>query len=170
MTPTTVDNVFSDELLNELFLYTRDGKQPTFTNFFGWDEGVIQTSASIHKFELPKEFKDKIIKELIAKGVYAEEPEDWLCGIQLHSRLAYIPWHSDWSWKETGTVYLNKNWSEDFGGYFAYKDDGEIKCIVPTYNKGVFFTPPLDHTVLLTAIQAPLRESLQIFVKKPEHK
>ena len=82
------------------------------------------------------------------------------------SRASFIPWHDDGTYIYTGTIYLNEFWDENWGGYFAYADDGEIKCIAPFYNKGCFFATPLAHSALITAGNAPLRESVQIFVNK----
>jgi hypothetical protein len=57
---------------------------------------------------------------------------------------------------------LNKHWDDDWGGYFAYKDD-DIKCIKPEFNKMTIIEPPIEHTVFSLTNNAPIRETIQIF-------
>jgi hypothetical protein len=161
-----VENTLSEPTLEKLKAFTRDGKQPSGTNFFSWDGNVTGVSNAIFKFNLTDELKELVAKELIEKNIVQFTPKRWDVAIQLNSRMAYIPWHDDLNWAFTATVYLNNEWDPEWGGYFVYKDDNEIKAIVPSYNKSVSFKPPFWHSVLLTGINAPLRESLQIFVRE----
>jgi hypothetical protein len=161
-----VENTLSELTLEKLKAFTRDGKQPSGTNFFNWDAKVTGVSSAIFKFSLTDELKELVAKELIEKNIIQSTPKQWNVAIQLNSRMAYIPWHDDATWVFTATVYLNNEWDPEWGGYFVYKDDNEIKAIVPSHNKSVSFKTPFQHSVLLTAINAPLRESLQIFIKE----
>jgi Rps23 Pro-64 3,4-dihydroxylase Tpa1-like proline 4-hydroxylase len=159
-------NLLSESLIAKLKAFTRDGKQPTQTNFFGYDKGVTGFSNAVFGFSLSEELKNEVAKELIAKKVFEKEPKDWKIFIHLFSRASFIPWHDDNTYAYTGTIYLNESWDKNLGGYFAYEDNDEIKCIVPIYNLGCFFKPPVMHSVTVTAGNAPLRESVQIFVKE----
>lgn len=159
-----IGNALSFDLLNMLHTYTRDGKQPTKTNFFSYLPEVVGSSNAIFCFDLPNDLKTKVASEFLSKNIFLKEPTKWTATIQLFSRSSFIPWHDDRNHKFTATVYLNKIWDDDWGGYFAYRDGEEIKCIKPTYNTAVFFNTPLPHSVMYTANNAPLRESLQIFV------
>jgi hypothetical protein len=160
-------NVFSNELLEKIYAHTRlDGKQPTKTNFFGWSGGVIGASNAIFAFELETELKKAVAEELVAKGIFKQVPKIWTVNIYLMSRNSFIPWHHDGKYKFTCTAYLNKEWHSDFGGYFIYQDAGDKKALIPEYNMAVSFVPPLEHTCTITALNAPLRESLQIFVEE----
>jgi hypothetical protein len=147
-------------------MFTRDGKQPSSTNFFGWDINVIGMSNAIFKFDLDENLKDIVANELVAKKILPSIPKNWNLSVQLNSRLSYIPWHNDSIWVFTATIYLNNEWNPEWGGYFVYADGDEIKAIIPQLNRSVSFKTPLKHSVLLTSIDAPLRESLQIFVKE----
>jgi Rps23 Pro-64 3,4-dihydroxylase Tpa1-like proline 4-hydroxylase len=60
---------------------------------------------------------------------------------------------------------MNQNWDDDWGGYFAYKDNNEIKCIKPEFNKLTYIEPPIQHTVFNTSSLAPIREAILIFGK-----
>jgi len=160
-------NVFSNELLEKLHMHTRiDGKQPTKTNFFSWSGAVTGTSNAIFAFELEAELKKTVAEELITKGIFKQIPKLWGANIYLMSRNSFIPWHDDSRYKFTCTAYLNKEWHSDLGGYFIYQDDEEKKALIPEYNMIVFFAPPIRHTCTITALNAPLRESLQIFVEE----
>lgn len=159
-------NILSEQLIVKLKAFTRDGKQPTQTNFFGYDKGVTGFSNAVFGFTLSEDLKSEVCQELVAKGIFEKEPKDWKVFIHLMSRASFIPWHDDNTYAYTGTIYLNEVWDKNWGGYFAYEDGNETKCIAPFYNQGCFFAPPIMHTALLTAGNAPLRESLQIFVKE----
>jgi Rps23 Pro-64 3,4-dihydroxylase Tpa1-like proline 4-hydroxylase len=80
-------------------------------------------------------------------------------------RGSYIPWHGDGQCKIAATIYLNEYWDENWGGYFAYEDGVDIKCIKPQYNRMTLIKPPIRHTVFNTSSIAPIRETIQIFVK-----
>jgi len=161
-------NVLDAELLNELHLFTRQGMAPTRINFFNWSQSVVQSSNAIFFFELEDELKQKIISTLLEKGIIKKQPKRYAANVALYSRQSFIPWHDDGSHLTSITIYLNQEWSKDWGGYFAYEEGEEVKAIVPTYNTCVAFEPPLMHSVTLTNLNAPFRESLQIFIDEFE--
>ena len=164
MSLTITKNVFCDDLLNTLYHYTRDGKQPSKINFFGWDASVIGTSNAIFSFYLPEEIKKTMLKDLIDKQIFIKEPKKWSANIHLMSRNSTIPWHDDANHKSSATIYLNKTWDKNWGGYFlAQKEDG-MEGVIPQYNMCVSFKTPLYHTVSVTSIDSQLRECVQIFV------
>jgi hypothetical protein len=160
------DNLLSPEILEKLYIFTRLGNQPTRTNFFNYDYSVIGTSNAIFCFDLTEDLKQEVLNELTKKGVFSATPKKVVTYLHLFSRGSFIPWHNDYNYKYTGTIYLNKEWNKNLGGLFIYEDGEELKCIEPKFNSGIFFEPPMGHTTSLTAINAPLRESLQIFVEE----
>lgn len=157
-------NILSEGLIHTLQQYTRDGKQPSRTNFFAFPAHVVGNSNAIFCFDLPEDIKNVIAQELVAGGAFPSMPKRWDATMHLFSRNSSIPWHDDSNHIYTGTVYLNPVWQHDWGGYFAYEDGVEIKCIKPMFNTGVFMKTPVMHTAMLTANNAPFRESLQLFV------
>jgi len=167
MSVNITKNVFSNELLEKLYMHTRiDGKQPTRTNFFGWSSAVTGTSNAIFAFAVEAELKKTVAEELVTKGIFKQIPKLWTANIYLMSRNSFIPWHDDARHKFTCTAYLNKEWHSDLGGYFIYQDGEDKKALIPEYNMVVSFAPPIGHTCTITALNAPLRESLQIFVEE----
>jgi Rps23 Pro-64 3,4-dihydroxylase Tpa1-like proline 4-hydroxylase len=166
----TVENTLSQDLREKLYNLTRTGKQPTQTNFFGYDIGVTGVSNAIFGFNLEEDLLEQLSNELIEKNIIPHKPKKWVGHVNLFSRGSFIPWHGDLGYVFSMTIYLNQTWNEDWGGAFIYRKtqdiDSEISCIYPKYNLGVYFNPPMAHTTSLTAINAPLRESLQIFVRE----
>ena len=61
-------NVLSTSLIASLKAFTRDGKQPTQTNFFGYDKGVTGFSNAIFGFLLSDELKAEVAQELVEIG------------------------------------------------------------------------------------------------------
>jgi hypothetical protein len=162
-------DVLDQKILDKIYLYSRDGKQPDRTNFFGWDTRVVGHSNAIFFFVIQdEELQNEIKNTLLEKGIFKRQPKIWNANIALYSRNSFIPWHNDANHKFSATIYLNKNWDKNWGGYLMYEQNGEIKCHIPTYNSCVCYDTPKEHSVMLTSIAAPMRESLQVFVDEWE--
>ena len=159
-------DVFTEDVLERLHNFTRNGKQPTKTNFFSYASGIVDVSNAIFCFDLDEELKNIVFKELVNKSILPSVPKSSQAYVHLFSRNSFIPWHDDHTYIFTVTVYLNKSWDIDFGGLFIYQEDSELKCLFPKYNTAAHFKPPVGHTTTATNINAPFRESLQIFVKE----
>ena len=84
-------------------------------------------------------------------------------------RLSYIPWHSDKDSDDevrfAASLYLNKEWNDDWGGLFLYKKDGEIRAEAPQYDKLVFNDNNFPHATSMLSVDAPYRHSVQLFWK-----
>ena len=80
-------------------------------------------------------------------------------------RLSYIPWHDDGSRGERRavTIYLNEYWDQNWGGCFAFQSNNEINCVQPKYNIGLVVDSGVYHSVFSTTMDAPIRESVQLF-------
>jgi hypothetical protein len=166
MSPLKIyESVFNAELLEKLFAFSRVGNHPSRVNFFNWNPSIVQSSNAIFFFDLSDELKEEVIAQLINKDVIQSKPKKFAANIALYSRQSFIPWHDDRNHLFSITVYLNKEWNVDWGGYFAYEDtDLSLKVIPPFYNNCIAFNAPLNHSVFLTNLNAPFRESLQIFI------
>ena len=160
------ENFFDLQLVEDLLAYTRTGRQPTRTNFFAYQHSVIGTSNAVFCFDLEADMKQRVANALVKKGVLDRTPKDWQAYVHLFSRGSFIPWHDDSKYLKSITVYLNKTWNDDLGGLFLYEHDGEQRFIRPIFNTAVTIKPPVKHSTTLTAIHAPFRESLQIFVSQ----
>ena len=120
-------------------------RSPVLVKYFN-EEMRSRTISEIGKY-LPQEY------ETITISWYG-----WIRG-------SYIPWHSDGHTKLAATIYLNEHWDADWGGWFAYEEDDEIKCIKPKHNRMTMVLPPTRHTVFTVSPIAPIRETVQIFAR-----
>ena len=153
----TFDNVLSLSLLEVLREVCKTGE--IRHSYMNWGNEVIKDSNPVLIKDLNQQLSNRIISEIkILLPEYTEIRCMWYGWI----RGSYIPWHSDNNVKFGATIYLNKHWDDDWGGYFAYKDD-DIKCIKPEFNKMTIIEPPIEHTVFSLTNNAPIRETIQIF-------
>ena len=81
---------------------------------------------------------------------------------------SYIGWHSDKGHEFGATIYLNENWNINHGGVFLYhtgktNDPEGLKVRLPRYNECVINHKEIFHGVSITAPDAPLRITLQVF-------
>jgi hypothetical protein len=166
-----IKDILSPDVLAALHHLSRDGRQPSGVNFFSYgNENVVGVSNAIFQFMTEDVLREQIASELIAKGVWAHTPKKWFAYVNLFTRNSFIPWHNDGAYVHTVTIYLNERWDYDWGGALLYSLEEppfeNVSCVYPERNKGVAYAPPLYHTTTLTAINAPMRESLQIFVQE----
>jgi len=166
-----IRDLLSPDMLDTLHRLSRDGRQPSGVNFFSYGQtGVVGVSNAIFQFLLDEGLREKVANELVAKGVWSHAPKNWAAYVNLFPRGSFIPWHDDGNYVHTVTIYLNERWDYDWGGALLYSLEEppfeNVSCVYPERNKGIVYTPPLHHTTTLTAINAPMRESLQIFVQE----
>lgn len=131
----------------------------------GWGSAVSGVLAPVLQWDLPDKIADAIKGEII--DTHHLEPYHeytWQSSIHFGPRLSYIPWHNDANHVVNITVYLNDSWRADDQGYFIYDEGDGLRAIIPQPNVGLVYETPLMHMVTLTNIQAPVRESLQIFI------
>jgi Rps23 Pro-64 3,4-dihydroxylase Tpa1-like proline 4-hydroxylase len=133
------------------------------TNYSFWDPRLVNSSAPILVFDLTKTLESTIIEQVKAQCKEIRQYQEIKLRYYKMMPGAYIPWHNDGGWSFAMTIYLNKNWDKDFGGYFAFAHDNQIKCLPPAYNSSVFISAPLEHCVFQTVQNAPPRTTVQIF-------
>jgi Rps23 Pro-64 3,4-dihydroxylase Tpa1-like proline 4-hydroxylase len=153
-----VHNALSLTLLEVIQDYVKHGQ--IRHSYMDWSAEVIKASNPVLIKDLNDNLSNRIISEL---KLHLPEHTEIKCMWYGWIRGSYIPWHSDNNVKFGATLYLNNYWDENWGGYFAYKEADEIKCIKPDFNKLTIIKPPVDHTVFNTTSNAPIRETIQIF-------
>lgn len=132
--------------------------------------------------KLPEEFKQRLFKYLLEeKTVLKKTPKQFFTHLHHSGPLESYPWHTDVHSEYhdpdyTGdnfdgtmgiTIYLNKNWDQDWGGYFLYKDSKDATSggfVQPVYNRAVFNNGKEYHAVSGTGLRCDVRLSIQIFV------
>ena len=162
-----VPNFLHPSTIGRLRKHARD-TQLMRCSLTGWNGGVVGVLSPIMQWDLEGELADAVKAEIL--DTHHLEPyhdHSWRSSIHFGPRLSYIPWHNDQQHEVNITVYLNATWRADDQGYFIYDDNGVLKAIVPQCNLGLIYETPLMHTVSLTNANAPVRESLQIFINRP---
>lgn len=131
-----------------------------------WERGIVSKGSPVLIKVFPYTLALETLNMLQSKGVFSDVDIDqfaaahysWYPG-------SSIPWHTDEGYLHAMTIYLNHDWDKNWGGYFSYLSEDGVRCIIPEFNLGVAVCPPTPHTVLLVDYSAPVRETLQIFVK-----
>ena len=147
-----VHNALSLNLLEVIKDYVKYGK--IRHSYMDWGSEVIRDSNPVLIKDFSENLSNRVINEL---KIHLPEHTEIKCMWYGWIRGSYIPWHSDNNVKFGATLYLNEYWDDDWGGYFAYKETNDIKCIKPEFNKLIIIKPPVDHTVFNTTISAPIR-------------
>jgi Rps23 Pro-64 3,4-dihydroxylase Tpa1-like proline 4-hydroxylase len=158
------ENVLSINLIQNLKKYVSKQKNHR-SNYSDWNKSVVHDSSIVMIFDLPEILSNEI-KNFILKKFDLSQKKNVVCMYYGWTRLSYIPWHCDGIYEYGITIYLNESWHPDWGGYFAYDDGKKIECIKPSFNKAVLINTPMQHTVFSTTINAPIRETIQVFIKK----
>ena len=166
-------NFLSEECVKSLdnkieeILYKSDSNVPNFTtSLTSWAKNVQNSSTPIIRYVLNK--NDDTIFQLLKKEIESKIPY-YVDNMVIHlaPKLSYIPWHNDSHVSAALTIYLNKKWDINWGGYVLYKLNSEIKAIKPEFNLGILQEggeKGLPHCVTTTNIDADLRISLQLFL------
>lgn len=156
-----VDNVLSRSLLDSITEYSRSSE--IHFSYQLWEQEVIKDSNPVLIKYFNEDMRSRMISEI---GKYLPEQYEYIT-ISWYGwiRGSYIPWHSDAHTRLAATIYLNELWDDNWGGYFAYEDGDEVKCIKPHHNRMTMVKPPCRHTVFNTTSIAPIRETIQIFAR-----
>lgn len=167
---TKYENFFSNEICSELdILISRitskeNNTTPMYsTSIYSWKDELISHSTPILRYPITIEYNkllSKIKREIFVKTNYQID------NVLIHfwPKLSYITWHEDLVYKGALTVYLNKIWDSNWGGYFMYQENDEIKAIKPEYNLGVLQENGVSHCVSTVNINADIRISIQVFL------
>lgn len=157
-------DVLSPDLISRVRAFSQT-QEVHKVNLTSWDPNVVGASGAIMLFDLSGALKDEVIKSVRHLVTLPKGKREWVITFTLGSRLSFIPWHDDSCYVCALTVYTNAEWSRDWGGAFLYEDGPDVKALYPSYNKAVVLYPPVRHCTTMPTINAPLRESIQIFVK-----
>jgi|SaaInlV_125m_DNA_1040241.scaffolds.fasta_scaffold09733_4 hypothetical protein len=143
--------------------------------------GAILTSINPFLYEITDTHKDFISKILTDSGILESVPDIFVSLIQVAQPLASIEWHTDTHSSYEGldiddpydvigiTLYLNKEWNHNWGGYFCSKqskDDTQGVFVQPVYNRLVINDGLEPHAVTPIDRSADDRVTLQLFISR----
>jgi hypothetical protein len=163
------ENFFTEELYNELIntaRYLMQNGDYVFSTNARWNPGIVKDSFPIFMHGLNREsqlFSDCVRQiENKTKMIIS----DYQIMLYYWTRFSYIPWHTDENHDGALTVYLNEEWQDDWGGYFLYKENKEIKAIVPKPNFALLQQGGLHHATTPVNLSGGIRITLQTFLRK----
>ena len=109
-----------------------DMKSRFRSSYGGWDHSIIQYSPPVLIWDIPGDFLEQngvvLLKYDELKNADRFMLYFWPPG-------SYIPWHNDSHTKGSGTIYLNKTWNRDWGGFLCWdRGNNEYDMMVPEYN------------------------------------
>lgn len=161
-----ISNFLSPELLNECQEFSISNlynKRSYFRSSYGWDEKLRRNTSPVLIYELGTYNKDlfnKIKKEVTNKtGKYVDDVL-----IQYWGYNCYLDWHTDGNYSDALTIYLNKEWRPEWGGYFLFGNPNEFNGILPVENLGVLQNSGIPHCVTPVLSNTEIRISLQTFI------
>lgn len=134
-----------------------------------WPESIRKKSSIVTY--LPLENESHILKSFSKKyydviGICDDEKHKMEINYYIWPNFSYIPWHNDSHRPISSTIYLNREWHLDYGGFFLYQEDypkGEYKAIPPEFNSCIINDNHVYHGTSLTSSDAPYRETIQVF-------
>jgi len=168
-----IDDIFDKESLNQIHgLFTAHSHSAVWTTNGGlFPEYINQNPGCVLVHMLGKIYVDEIVKYFIDEKIFTRAPSFADGFLYIGYPGSSLAWHKDGHNDFGGTrtaisVYLNKEWKDHWGGWFSYKDNNEIKSIIPKYNRAVVMYDDYDHCTTVIANEADRRFSFQLFFEK----
>jgi hypothetical protein len=166
-----VITIIKDSLSKDLIMDCVQQSQEQFrgknlrTNY-GWGFDLVQESSPVLINDIPEDsdvFKG--IMEYLKTRPEVPTPKEIRMMFFYWTKGSYIPWHTDQNYEAGITIYLNDVWGRDDGGLFLYREDEQIKGLIPEFNMMVIQTGGIDHCVTPVIRVGSIRASIQIFLK-----
>jgi len=167
MKPVEIHQNFLDPaLIKEIKEYSdKQVGEFTWRSSYAWPQLVQRFTPPVLALELTPFHKS-------IQDQYRKLSKSWK-NIEIHTPLfyawpqgSYIAWHSDQEYEFASIIYLNQQWDMDYGGIFLYYENKKIRGLSPHYNQCVLSAQGVPHAVSRTTIDAPVRQTIQIFGKK----
>ena len=159
LSPKLIDEILSDNAR------LKNDPSSWWTSHETWKADIIKTSAVVFARVLPREQAQQIYTSMLTRNLVGISNQFPKVMSYLWHPLSYIPWHNDGHHQASATIYLNEVWDLDWGGYFLWKEGGEIRTTPPVFNRLIVSSENVEHSTTLTTVDAPLRQTVQIFFK-----
>jgi len=177
-----IRDVLSEEFIDQLLAWNEETKTGDVwaSNQTKWiDVLKYATGGTIISRALPDEWKNPIYYELLNRNKLDYLPYASSAILYMGFPTSCVNWHPDYADYDAMSIYLNKEWDSNWGGWFAWTDEhkgssefginpksGEFYS--PQYNTGVYSTDRELHCTTPTATVAPPRISIQLFFSKKQ--
>ena len=175
----THEDTLSEELIQEILLWnqTTKGGDVWASNQVKWVDSLKSaTSGTILSRVFSDEMTIRIYTELQERGKLDYFPYSSSALFYLGFPNSCVNWHADYPDYDAMSIYLNKRWDSNWGGWFAYTQDYNQRqdhvepmngnFIVPRYNTSIRTTDMEWHCTTPISPFAETRISIQLFFSK----
>ena len=175
----THEDTLSEFLIAEILNWneTSKGQDVWASNQVKWVDSLkTATSGTILSRVIPDGLKSAIYNELHSRGKLSYIPYSSSALFYLGFPNSCVNWHADYPDYDAMSIYLNKRWDSNWGGWFAYTEDYNRrqdqvepmngKFIVPSYNTSIRSTDMEWHCTTPISPFAETRISIQLFFSK----
>ena len=170
-----ISNAISDTLYQECIeeLKYKIQNNNWKSSLLSWSAPVITAVKGSCLFDYVSDnLKNKIIEEI--KKYFPENVNKYSVQFYIWTYGAGIPFHDDGHVDTGATIYLNENWSLDYGGIFIWQDKKNIdnyNCLCPTKKTMIINDNTEMHLVTPVLFDSPdFRYTIQIRVPRGEKK
>ncbi len=177
MTIYITDNFLPHELYIECYNYAiskYNSNELAFKTNNLWDNEIVMDSKPIliHTLDNSHNLYNKLKSYIINNSELSNNLEltnSHLSDLNFYFYTpgAHIPWHNDINHVGGITIYLNKEWKDNWGGALLYKHNDSKMIdggIYPKQNRAIIITNNIAHTVIPTTCSSDIRISIQCFV------
>lgn len=164
---TVIENALSKDLIQECVKQSQEQfRGKNLRTNYGWGYDLVQESSPVLINDIPEdsELYQRILERLKETKEIPTVKETKMMFFYW-TRGSYIPWHTDQNYEAGVTIYLNDVWGRDDGGLFLYRENEQIKGLIPEFNMMVVQTGGIDHCVTPVIRVGSIRASIQIFCK-----
>jgi len=174
MAVAVYENFLDDESLEEVLRYFNEVQHsPSWINNSDFFPSYLNKNPGpLLVTMVPQNMTDTITEYYIDKGIFKKKPKFIDVLLYIGHPGSAISWHTDGASdvystpRAASSVYLTEDWQDEWGGYFLYKKDNELKAIEPTFNKAIVLEEDVEHCTTVLSMQSKLRKSMQIFFDK----
>ena len=167
----TIDNFLDEGSLKEVNRYFLEQQHtPCWINNHNFFPNKLnKNKGTILVTMIPASFNNTLIDYFIDQKIFKRQPTffDALLYIGLSGSSIY--WHKDGQSdqhsgkRSAASIYLTEDWQDEWGGWFLYKNQGEVNAIKPEYNRAVILFKDVEHCTTVISNESLPRKSLQLF-------
>jgi Rps23 Pro-64 3,4-dihydroxylase Tpa1-like proline 4-hydroxylase len=166
-----INNFTSPDFIAEILKENQDLMyENVWRSNLGWQNDIVSPNGVVLIRPLNDNQKKELLQSLKIHDLVPTDKQIELdAQAYMWHNLSFIPWHSD---KENddevryaATLYLNKEWNNNWGGLFLYKKNDNIYAEAPRFNLLVFNDQNYEHATSMLTSNAPFRYTIQLFWK-----
>ncbi len=166
-----INNFISIDFIDEVL---KENKELIYENVWrsnlGWQDEIVSPNGVVLIRPLSTTQKNTLTEALKKHNLIPSDKKIELdAQAYMWHNLSFIPWHSDKDSNDdvryAATLYLNKEWDDNWGGLFLYKINDKILAEAPRFNKLVFNDKNYEHATSMLTSNSPFRFTVQLFWK-----